>query len=86
MFKWIRERAIEFLTAIHLLRKGGEKGMAQLLALNIVMAEMPFSEVPKMFRKEVRKQLKILGVAELEFLTLEQLKARVSETEGEPQQ
>ena len=86
MFKWIKERASEFLTVIHLLRKGGEKGMAQLLALNIVMAEMPFSEVPKMFRKEVRQHLKILGVAELEFLSLAQLKARGSETEGEPQQ
>lgn len=50
MFKWLRDLAKEFLTVLHLLRKGGEKGMAQLLALNIMMAEMAFADVPKMFR------------------------------------
>lgn len=81
MFKWLRERTKEFLTVLRLLRKGGEKGMAQLLALNIMMAEMAFADVPKMFRKAVRKQLKILGAAELEFMTLEQLKQRLEELE-----
>lgn len=81
MFKWLRERTKEFLTVLQLLRKGGEKGMAQLLALNIMMAEMAFVDVPKMFRKAVRKQLKILGAAELEFMTLEQLKQRLEELE-----
>ena len=81
MFKWIKERAREFLTVIHLLRKGGEKGMAQLLALNIIMGEIAFSEVHKSLRKAVRKQLKIAGYPELEFMTLEQLKARENETE-----
>lgn len=47
MFKWLRDLAKEFLTVLHLLRKGGEKGMAQLLALNIMMAEMAFADVPK---------------------------------------
>lgn len=81
MFKWIKERAREFLTVIHLLRKGGAKGMAQLLALNIIMGEIAFSEVHKSLRKAVRKQLKIAGYPELEFMTLEQLKARENETE-----
>lgn len=81
MFKWLRDLAKEFLTVLHFLRKGGEKGMAQLLALNIMMAEMAFADVPKMFRKAVRKQLKILGAAELEFMTLEQLKQRLEELE-----
>lgn len=81
MFKWLIEQAKEFLTVLHLLRKGGEKGMAQLLALNIMMAEIAFSDVPKMFRKAVRKQLKILGASDLEFMTLDQLKQRLEELE-----
>lgn len=81
MFKRLRERANDLLRAYHLLRKGGEKGMAQLLALNIIMGEIAFSEVHKSLRKAVRKQLKIAGYPELEFMTLEQLKARENETE-----
>lgn len=81
MFKRLRERANDLLRAYHLLRKGGAKGMAQLLALNIIMGEIAFSEVHKSLRKEVRKQLKIAGYPELEFMTLEQLKARENETE-----
>nr|DAJ91530.1 MAG TPA: hypothetical protein [Caudoviricetes sp.] len=86
MFKQLRERANDLLTAYRLLRKGGARGMAHLLALNIIMGEITFSEVHKSMRKAVRKQLKIAGFPELEFMTLEQLKARESETEGEPQQ
>ena len=76
MFKQLKERANDLLTAYRLLRKGGARGMAHLLALNIIMGEIAFSEVHKSMRKAVRKQ----------FMTLEQLKARESETEGEPQQ
>ena len=81
MFKRLIERANDLLTAYHLLRKGGAKGMAQLLALNIIMGEIAFSQVHKSMRKEVRKQLKIAGYPELEFMTLEQLKQRLEELE-----
>lgn len=52
-----------------------------LYALNIADAEQAFSSVPRRYKKGVRRQLEILGMPELEHMTLDELKARKAEAE-----
>ena len=46
-------------------RKGGSKMMAMLWALNIIDDLATFAEVPRRLKKDVRRQLKLMGREDL---------------------
>ncbi|WP_314180875.1 hypothetical protein [Abiotrophia defectiva] len=82
-WKALREKVSAYIANIRFIMKGGESFVAtyMLYALNIADAEQAFSSVPRRYKKGVRRQLEILGMPELEHMTLEELKARKAEAE-----
>lgn len=69
------------LATVSALGKGGARRVNNIklyvwYVWNIEEANMPFSEVPRRHKKGVREQLRVGGLSELEFMTLEELKER----------
>ena len=83
MLHHIREAATALATHVRNLWGGGDKFMELhfLYAKHIELAKRTFASVPRRHKKGVREQLQILGLADLEFMTLEQLKQRLEELE-----
>ena len=83
MLSRIKELALSATTHVRNLWGGGDKFMELhfLYAKHIELAKRTFASVPRRHKKGVREQLQILGLADLEFMTLEQLKQRLEELE-----